>query len=206
MANVPLAVTLVYTAFMAVLIPVYLTRYGPTNFLYFCDLALLLTLAGLWFDSPLLVSMSAVGILIPQIFWVLDFIANIFGLPVSGMTDYMFEKQRSLFLRGLSLFHGWLPFLLLYLVWCMGYDGRALLAWTILSCVVLPICYFWLPPSQPDPGMTPVNINMVTGFSDRAPQTLVPPLVWFLGLLIGLPILVYWPTHLLLGAFMPPAP
>ncbi len=206
MANVPLAVTLVYTAFMAVLIPVYLTRYGPTNFLYFCDLALLLTLAGLWFDSPLLVSMSAVGILIPQIFWVLDFIANIFGLPVSGMTDYMFEKQRSLFLRGLSLFHGWLPFLLLYLVWCMGYDGRALLAWTVLSCVVLPICYFWLPPSQPDPGMTPVNINMVSGFSDRAPQTLVPPLVWFLGLLIGLPILVYWPTHLLLGAFMPPAP
>ena len=206
MANVPLAVTLVYTAFMAVLIPVYLTRYGPTNFLYFCDLALLLTLAGLWFDSPLLVSMSAVGILIPQIFWVLDFIANIFGLPVSGMTDYMFEKQRSLFLRGLSLFHGWLPFLLLYLVWCMGYDGRALLAWTVLSCVVLPICYFWLPPSQPDPGMTPVNINMVSGFSDRAPQTLVPPLVWFLGLLIGLPVLVYWPTHLLLGAFMPPAP
>jgi hypothetical protein len=205
-ANVPLAVTLVYTAFMAVLIPVYLTRYGPTNFLYFCDLALLLTLAGLWFDSPLLVSMSAVGILIPQIFWVLDFIANIFGLPVSGMTDYMFEKQRSLFLRGLSLFHGWLPFLLLYLVWCMGYDGRALLAWTVLSCVVLPICYFWLPPSQPDPGMTPVNINMVSGFSDRAPQTLVPPLVWFLGLLIGLPVLVYWPTHLLLGAFMPPAP
>jgi hypothetical protein len=205
-ANVPLAVTLVYTAFMAVLIPVYLARYGPTNFLYFCDLALLLTLAGLWFDSPLLVSMSAVGILIPQIFWVLDYVANIFGLPVSGMTDYMFEKERSLFLRGLSLFHGWLPFLLLYLVWCMGYDGRALLAWTVLSCVVLPVCYFWLPPSQPDPGMTPVNINMVSGFSDRAPQTLVPPLVWFLGLLIGLPILVYWPTHLLLGALMPPAP
>jgi hypothetical protein len=30
--------------------------------------------------------------------------------------------------------------------------------------------------------------------------------MWFLGLLIGLPILVYWPTHLLLSAFMPPAP
>jgi hypothetical protein len=205
-ANVPLAVTLVYTAFMAVLIPVYLYRYGPTNFLYFCDIALLLTLAGLWLDWPLLISMSAVGILIPQIFWALDYVANIFGLPVSGMTDYMFEKERSLFLRGLSLFHGWLPFLLLYLVWCMGYDGRALLAWTLLSCAVLPVCYFLLPPSQPDLGLTPVNINMVSGFSDRAPQTLVPPHVWFLGLLIGLPILVYWPTHLLLSAFMPVAP
>ena len=59
--------TLAYTAFMAVLIPVYLYRYGWTNFLYFCDIALLLTLAGLWLDYPLLISMSAVGILIPQI-------------------------------------------------------------------------------------------------------------------------------------------
>ena len=49
-----------------------------------------------------------------------------------------------------------------------------------LSRIVLPICYFLMPPSQPDPGMTPVNINMVWGFSDRAPQTLVPPNVWFL--------------------------
>ncbi len=206
MAHVPLAVTLVYTAFMAVLIPVYLRRYGWTNFLYFCDIALLLTLAGLWLDWPLLISMGAVGILIPQLFWALDYVANLFGLPVSGMTDYMFERERSRFLRGLSLFHGWLPFLLLYLVWCMGYDPRAFLAWTMLSCIVLPICYFFMPPSQSNPGLTPVNINMVYGFSDRAPQTLVRPLVWFLGLLIGLPILVYWPTHLLLSAFMPPAP
>jgi hypothetical protein len=206
LSSVPLVVTLAYTAFMAVLVPVYLARYGPTNFLYFCDLALLLTLAGLWLDWPLPISMSAVGILIPQLFWALDYIANLLGLPVSGMTDYMFEKERSRFLRALSLFHGWLPFLLLYLVWRMGYDGRAFLAWTALSCVVLPVCYLFLPPSQPDPGMTPVNINMVYGFSDRAPQTLMPPRLWFLGLLIGLPVLVYWPTHLLLGAFMPPAP
>jgi hypothetical protein len=37
-----------YTAFMAVLIPVYWWHYGPTNFLYFCDVALLLTLVGVW--------------------------------------------------------------------------------------------------------------------------------------------------------------
>ncbi len=202
LSQVPLALTLAYTAFMAVLIPVYLYRYGPTNFLYFCDIALVLTLVGLWIDSPLLISMCAVGILIPQIVWALDFIANLARLPVTGMTDYMFEKQRSLFLRGLSLFHGWLPFLLLYLVWRMGYDPRALPAWTVLSCLVLPICYFLMPPSQPSPGLMPVNINFVSGFSDRAPQTLVSPRVWFLGLLIGLPIFVYWPTHLLLRHFM----
>ena len=74
-----LAVKLIYTAFMAVLVPVYLRQYGWTNFLYFCDLELLLTLAGLWLDKPLLISMSAVGLLLPQTLWVVDFVANLFG-------------------------------------------------------------------------------------------------------------------------------
>ena len=115
-----LAIKLAYTAFMVVLVPVYLHQYGPTNFLYFCDLALLFTLAGLWLDNPLLISMCAVGILLPQTLWVIDFIFNLFGRKTTGLTDYMFDRDRSLFLRGLSLFHGWLPFLLLYLVWEMG--------------------------------------------------------------------------------------
>ena len=203
--RVPLWLKFAHIAFMIVLVPVYWYHYGPTNFLYFCDVSLFLILVGIWIDSPLLISMCAVGILIPQIVWALDFIANLALLPGTGMTDYMFEKQRSLFLRGLSLFHGWLPFLLLYLVWRMGYDPRALPAWTVLSCLVLPICYFLMPPSQPSPGLMPVNINFVSGFSDRAPQSFVSPRLWFLGLLIGLPILVYWPTHLLLQYFFRPA-
>ena len=55
------------------LVPVYWYYYGPTNFLYFCDVALFITLAGIWLESPLLVSMCAVGILAPQALWVLDF-------------------------------------------------------------------------------------------------------------------------------------
>ena len=35
---------------MAVLVPVYLRNYGPTNFLYFCDVALIITLVGIWID------------------------------------------------------------------------------------------------------------------------------------------------------------
>ena len=199
-----LAIKLAYTAFMAVLVPVYLYRYGWTNFLYFCDLALLLTLAGLWFDDPLLISMSAVGILLPQTLWVADYIFNLFGLRTTGLTNYMFESHRSRFLRGLSLFHGWLPFLLLYLVWQMGYDGRAFVAWTALSCIVLPVCYFLMPPAQPDPGMTPVNINLVWGFDDRKPQTWMSPHAWFALLFFGLPVAVYWPTHLMLQYFFRP--
>jgi hypothetical protein len=60
--RIPLWLKLTYTTFMAVLVPVYLRNYGPTNFPYFCDVALIITLVGIWIESPLLVSMCAVGI------------------------------------------------------------------------------------------------------------------------------------------------
>src|SRR6516165_12715400 len=50
--RVPVWLKLAYTAFMAVLVPVYLRNYGPTNFLYFCDVALIITLVGIWIESP----------------------------------------------------------------------------------------------------------------------------------------------------------
>jgi hypothetical protein len=40
--RLPLWLKLAYSAFMAVLVPVYWYYYGPTNFLYFCDVALIL--------------------------------------------------------------------------------------------------------------------------------------------------------------------
>ena len=52
--KIPLAAKVIVTAFLAVLVPVYLHTYGPTNFLWFCDAALILTVAGMWLESPLL--------------------------------------------------------------------------------------------------------------------------------------------------------
>ena len=204
--QLPLWLKLAYSSFMAVLVPVYWHYYGPTNFLYFCDIALILTLAGIWLESPLVVSMCAVGILAPQALWVADFLTNLFGMPLVGMTDYMFNAQSSRFLRGLSLFHGWLPFLLVYLVWKLGYDRRAFLAWTGLAWALILICFFFMPPPQPDPGLMPVNINYVWGPSDNVAQNWVAPWIWVLGLLIGLPILLFVPVHFLLLRLAPPAP
>jgi hypothetical protein len=203
--RLPLALKLAYTAFMAVFLPVYWHYYGPTNFLYFCDTALILTLIGIWPENALLISMCAVGLLIPQIYWAFDFLVNAAGHSLTGITDYMFETKRSLFLRGLSLFHGWLPFLLIYLVWKIGYDRRAFWSWTVLAWVLLLVCFFLMPPPMPNPGLMPVNINYVWGLSDYAPQPWVPPYVWFAGLMIGLPLLVFAPTHLVLARVMPKA-
>lgn len=198
--RIPLALKLAFTAFMAVLVPFYWSTYGPTNFLYFCDVAMFFTLVALWTESPLLASMPAVGLIIPQLVWCIDFAAGLLGIPLLGMTAYMFNPDIALFARGLSSFHAWLPFLLVFLVARLGYDRRALLYWTLLAWVLLTVCRLFLPAPPPDPAQpnVPVNVNYVYGFSDAAAQTLMPGWAWLLLLYVGLPLLVFWPTHALL--------
>ena len=200
--RLPLWLKLAYTAFVAVLVPIYWTNYGPSNFLYFCDMALLLTLPAIWLESPLLASMPAVGILAPQVIWCLDYVANFFGIHLTGMTDYMFDQTLPLYLRGLSLFHGWLPFLLVYLVWRLGYEPRALAGWTVIAVASMLIAYFFLPGPSPDAGSAAVNVNYGFGMSNTAPQTWMPGWAWFMSLLVGLPTLIFWPTHLALKRWM----
>ncbi len=203
--RVPLPLKLAYSAFVAVLVPVYASAYGFANFLYFCDVALLMTLVAIWREDALLVSMAAVGILAPQMLWIADFAAHFMGMSVTGMTDYMFDERKSLFLRGLSLFHGWLPLLLVWLVVRLGYDARALRLWSALSVVLLLICYLFMPGPSPDAGNAAVNINYVHGMSDTAAQTFVHPLVWLAGLIVGLPLALFLPTHLVLRKLAAPS-
>ena len=204
-SRVPLGVKLVYTAYMAVLVPVYWHYYGPTNFLYFCDVALILTLIAIWPENALLISMGAVGILVPQFVWVADFLSHTAGASLTGMADYMFDADHSLFLRLLSLFHGWLPVLLVYLVWRIGYDRRAFWAWTGVASALVLVCFFLMPGPAANAGLMPVNINYVWGMRDDAPQTWVPPYIWLAGELLGLPLLAFAPTHLVLMRLMPKA-
>ena len=200
--HISLPVKLLYTAFMAVLVPYYLHAYGPTNFLYYCDVALFLGLITVWTYNPLPASMAAVGILIPQALWVTDFLGSLAGFPLVGMTAYMFDNAIPLFVRGLSFFHFWLPFFLLYLLQRVGYDRRALAAWTLTAWVLMAVAFFLLPASvaQVDNPNTPVNVNYVWGPNDQEPQSWVHPWVWLSSMAIGLPVLIYSPTHLALRA------
>ena len=85
------------------------------------------------------------------------------------------------------------------------YNRRALPAWTRLFVVDMLVCFFPMPPPFPHPGLTPVNINYVWGLRDTAAQTLLPPYIWFAGLLLGIPVFVFAPTHFLLARVMPRA-
>jgi hypothetical protein len=200
--RIPLAAKLAYTAFVTVLVPYYWVTYTPWNFLFFCDLSLLIALVALWTENPLLISLPAVGLTGPQLLWVFDFLT---GSRITGMTSYMFDPKIPLLVRGLSSFHGWLPFVLVWGVWRLGYDRRALYGWTAISTVVLLVCFF-LAPAPPSPADNPnmaVNINFVHGLSVEKPQTWMPSWIWLTSMIVGFPVVFYLPAHLVFRSFFP---
>lgn len=201
----PLWTKLLYTAFVAVLVPHYWQAYGPTNFLYFCDLALLLTTVALWRESALLASACAVGIVVPQLLWMADFIGSLLGWPITGMTGYMFQETLPLFARFLSFFHFWLPIVLVWLVMRLGYDRRGLWLWLAIAWAAMWVSYLFLPPPPApasNPGL-PVNVNYVFSLNDQAPQTWMPAPAFFALVLVASPLLCWWPSHLLMIRLFP---
>jgi len=197
---IPIWVKVAYSAFVAIVVPFYWVTYSPWNFLYFCDIALLVTAVAIWIESPFLVSMQAVAITIPQLVWVVDFLGRLIaGVHITGITGYMLDSNISLFLRALSLFHGWLPFFLLWSMSRLGYDRRALGAQSVVTIVVLLISYLIAPappPSADHPNWA-VNINYVYGLDDKHPQTMMAPRLWLL-LITAVAMAIYLPTHFVL--------
>jgi len=199
--RIPPSIKLLYSAFVAIVVPLYWVTYGPWNFLYVCDVALLVTAVAIWIESPLLVSMQAVAIVAPQTLWVVDLLCRVVGgVEITGATSYMLDASIPLYLRSLSLFHGWLPFFLLWLLSRLGYDRRAFAIQCAAAIVILLVSYLFAPtppPSASDPSRA-VNINYVYGFTDKHPQTLMAPWLWLVSLLAINVIVFYLPTHFVL--------
>jgi len=190
--EIPLWIKVAYTLMVAVIVPVYLAYYGPANFLWFSDVALVVTGVALWLESPLLVSMMTVGVLLPELLWnITVFTRLLTGVRVSGLADYMFDTRIPKWIRALSLFHVVLPVLMLWMLHRLGYDPRALPAQTALAWVILPLTYAVTKPED--------NINWVYGPGARPQRQISPPL-YLAFVLILFPLIVYVPTHLLLLA------
>ena len=187
---IPLWIKIAYTLFVAVTVVVYSVKYSLGNFLWFSDVALLASVPALWLESSLLASMIAVGIVLPEALWNVSFFGQLLtGRRITGLTDYMFDPNKPLYLRALSLFHVFLPVMLLWMIHVLGYAPAAWIAQTALTWVVLPLTYYFTNPEE--------NVNWVFGPGTK-PQKRIPPLIYLGLLLIGFPLLVYLPTHLLL--------
>jgi len=191
MELIPLWIKLSYTAFAVVTVAVYAVKYPLWNFLWFSDIALIATVPALWLENSLLASVMLVGVLLPELLWNGAFFVRLLtGKRLFGLTDYMFDPTKPPYLRAISLFHVFLPLLLLWMVARLGYDSGALIGQTLLAWVVLPLTY-----RLADPKVE--NVNWVFGWTAQ-PQKRMPPLAYLVLVMIGFPLLIYLPTHWIL--------
>jgi predicted membrane protein len=161
---IPLGLKIFYTLLVCALVPIYWRQYGPTNFLWFSDIALLGLVPALWLENSLLVSMLAISVVFFEALWNVDFLFRFMtGKSLIGLSAYMFDPKIPFFTRGLSGFHIVLPVLLLWAVHRLGYDRRAFLWQTIVALVVLPLSYLLSNSHE--------NVNWVYGFGQN-PQNI----------------------------------
>jgi hypothetical protein len=180
-----IAYTLAVLAFMVV----YWQRYGPRNFLWFSDVALIGAVPAMWLESGLISGMLACMVLLPEVLWNVDYgLRLVLRRRITGLTDYMFDTTIPRWLRSVSLFHVPLPLVLIWLVAAYGYPESSLAAAAGVGALVLALSYWFSSPEK--------NINWVYGLGriqDRLPQPV------YLGLLyLGFVLVVFLPTHWLL--------
>jgi hypothetical protein len=188
---IPLWLKLAYTLMTGVVLLVYWRKYGPANFLWFSDIALIGGVLALWLENSLIASTLAVGVLLPETLWNLSFFGRLLtGRRITGLTDYMFERERPLWLRTLSLFHVPLTPVLVWIVWRLGYDPRALPVMLLLGWTVMLVSYFFTNPEK--------NINWAFGPGGEGVRTKMQPLAYLALLMFGIFPPVYIVTHLLL--------
>jgi hypothetical protein len=175
---------------IAVWLPAYFRVWGWANLLHLCDVAVILTFAGIWLANPLLLSSQAVGSVAAGIFWFTDVSWRLVtGRFLVGGTVYMWDTRYPLWVRLLSTFHIGLPLVLLWTLRRVGYDRRALWLQAAIAAFLLIVSRFL---------SAELNLN----YAYRDPifhRAWGPAPVHLAVIFIPLVALIYWPTHVLLG-------
>lgn len=193
-SGIPLSLKLGFTAWMMFWVPVVLTNQGPQNFFWLCNLAQFITLYAIWTENRLLIASQVGVVTVVGIGWTLDVAAGVaLGDSPTGLTAYMFSDRLPLIARLSSLYHIFLPILLIVLVWRLGYDRRG--PW--LQCVIGggAIIGGWLF-TEPER-----NVNWMF-YAFGSEQTWMPEPLWALVLMVAYPVLFYFPGHWLMLRLM----
>ena len=192
---IPVWFKLAYTAFVLVILAIWLKHYGWRNLMWFSDVALLGAVPALWLESASLASVLTVAVFVPELLWNVDLVLRLaLRRRIIGLTEYMFERDRPRFLRLLSLFHVPLPAVLLWMVWEYGYAADiALPGATLLAAIVLPASRVF--------GSPEANINW--SYGPGVVQQRLRPAAYVAGLYLGFVLLLFLPTDRLLRHFFP---
>ncbi|HYB61125.1 MAG TPA: hypothetical protein VEH50_06575 [Methylomirabilota bacterium] len=182
-------------AWLAVWVPCYARGWGWANFLHICDVAIFLTVLGIWVESPLLLSSQAVAVLVPDAAWCLDAGWHVvFGHALIGGTEYMWDPKIPLFLRLLSLYHLLLPVVLIWAVARTGYDRRGL--WYGMATFAAALVA-----SRAAPALQNINFAYLDPFLRRSWG---PAPIHLAVVLAGATLLGFLPTDLALRRLTPP--
>lgn len=180
---------------LAVYVPAYVYAYPLMNFLFLCNLGVMVTAIGLLAGSRLLVSSQAVAAPVIGLAWTLDVGWRLaMGDFLFGATAYMWEPKYPLFTRLLSTYHVFWPILVLYCVFRKGYDRRGWPLQTAIAAAGVIVARLATPPEE--------NVNFA--FADPfLGLQLGPAPVHILLVVAILGGVAYGLTHWLLARYCP---
>jgi hypothetical protein len=175
-------------AWLAVYVPAYTEAYGVLNFLFLCNLGVIITAVALIAGNQLWLSSQAVAAPMIGLAWALDAgwrLAT--GDFLFGATAYMWDGQYPLFTRLLSLYHlGW-PLLLVYCLKRHGYDRRGWPLQSAIAATALVVARLGTDPAE--------NVNFA--FVDPLFGLALEPAPLHLAMILGgLTLVAYGLTHL----------
>jgi hypothetical protein len=180
---------------LAVYLPSYTAAYGLANFVFLCNLGVILTAVGVLTRNALLLSSQAVAAMVICLVWCLDAGGRLLsGRFLLGVTAYMWDPQYPLFTRLLSLYHVAWPVLLIFCLRRVGYDPRGYPFQAAVAAVALVLSRLAGPELNANFAFTDPLFGRALG---PAPVHLAVTFLVLAGIVYGL-------THLLLRATLPP--
>src|SRR5437763_9707994 len=101
--HLPIWLKFLYTAFVLVLVPIWWIDNGPANFLWFSDIALLVTVPALWLESSLLASTMSVAVLMLELAWLVSLLCRLLiRFDPIGLAAYMTDPETTQRVKWLS--------------------------------------------------------------------------------------------------------
>ena len=202
MPRIPLWLKIGWTVWVAIWAPAYAVHHGADGavwqFLWYCDVANFAIAAGLWLESPLLLSWQAVSVVLVQLLYLVDVAGRlVVGVHPFGGTAFLFDGSTPLPIAILSVtLHAVTPPVLLWSVKRLGYDRRAFAAQSVAGALLLLVSFLGGPER---------NVNWSHG-PFGGPQTVVPPALYLAIAAVGYAVILYAPAHLFFSRVWPRNP